>query len=157
MIFGDLAGRRFIGAGDDELSLLEHHVLLVRLHGMGSELFPLAMTLSAAASSAVPAAMVERDPNVPVPVATRSVSPCWKRTRSGGIPGLSAMIWRNDVAWPWPWSCVPSESVSAPDGSKRSSACSISPTLVDATVLDTPIPRSLPCRSDCARRAGKPS
>ena len=56
--------------------------------------FPLAMTLSAAISSAVPPQAIEREPKVPVPIAIWSVSPYWKRTRSGGMPSLSAMICR---------------------------------------------------------------
>ena len=67
------------------------------------------------------------------------------------------MICRKDVPWPWPWSWVPVAKVRVPVGSKRSSACSISPKLVDATVLETPMPRSLPRACDSSRRASKPA
>jgi len=80
-----------------------------------------------------------------------------KRIRSGAMPSRSEMIWRNVVAWPCPWSWVPTETVTVPVGSNLISACSISPALEASTVLDMPSPRSLPRRRASARRAGKPA
>ncbi len=56
---------------------------------------PLAMTLSAACSTAVPDSMVEREPPVPPPCTSWSLSPCSSRILSNGTPSLSVRICAN--------------------------------------------------------------
>ncbi len=80
------------------LPSLEHDVVLGGFHHVGGELLALGDDLVGGhAAARCRRATIEREPKVPVPIATWSVSPYWKRTRSGGMPSLSAMIWRNAV------------------------------------------------------------
>ena len=59
---------------------------------------------------------------VPMPKATRSVSPSMKRTSFGSMPSRSWRICLNVVSWPWPWFLVPMKIVALPLGLKRTSA-----------------------------------
>jgi len=61
---------------------------------------PLAMILSLTSAMALPLIVVEREPPVPIPNATASVSPCMNFTRSGSTPRRSTRIWVWIVAWP---------------------------------------------------------
>ena len=51
---------------------------------------------------AMPLAVMEREPPVPLPVCTMSLSPCSSLTASNGTPSWSAITCANGVAWPWP-------------------------------------------------------
>src|SRR5207248_2470729 len=83
---------------------------------------PLAMILSAAIHSAEPPITVEREPLVPIPKATRSVSPSMYCTSAGSSPSRSFRICLNTVSWPWPWFLLPIKSDALPRGSKRITA-----------------------------------
>ena len=85
---------------------------------------PFSITLPAAMNSAEPPSTVEREPLVPMPKATRSVSPSMYCTSSGSMPSRSFRICLNMVSWPWPWFLVPISSAAVPLGLKRISAYS---------------------------------
>ena len=77
---------------------------------------PLAMTLSAAIHKAEPPITVEREPLVPMPKATRSVSPSMYCTSAGSSPSFSLSTCLNVVSWPWPWFLLPINRVALPLG-----------------------------------------
>src|SRR5712691_8028125 len=112
----------------------------------------LASTLSAAVHSAVPPMTVEREPIVPMPQATRSVSPSMYRTSRGSRPRRSWRICLNVVSWPWPWFLLPIRTVAPPLGSKRISAYSGCGPAAFSIALAMPIPRSRPRFFDSPRR-----
>ena len=60
------------------------------------------MIFSAAMIMAVPAATVEREPKVPVPMAMLVGVAIDEADAIGRHSEPVAMIWRNVVAWPWP-------------------------------------------------------
>ena len=66
-----------------KLAAVEHDVVLGGFHQVGGDLVAFGDDLSAAVTSAVPPTTAEREPNVPVPIATWSVSPHLKPTRVG--------------------------------------------------------------------------
>ena len=80
------------------------------------------MIFSVAMWNAEPAMVAEREPPVPSPKNTWSVSPCMYCTSSGSRPSRSQTICLNTVSWPWPWLIEPENSVTAPERSKRISA-----------------------------------
>ena len=63
---------------------------------------PLSMIFIAARSSAEPPTAIEREPNVPEPYGTWSVSPSMISMLAIGTPSRDEMIWAKVVAWPWP-------------------------------------------------------
>ena len=63
----------------------------------------LSTSASVALCTADPPSCSEREPPVPPPVGTRSVSPSTRRMRSIGMPVWSLTIMANAVWWPWPW------------------------------------------------------
>ena len=73
-------------------------------------------TRSQASATAGPQTTAERDAKLPIPRWTRRVSPNATSMRSRPIPVRSATTWAKEVSWPWPWLCVPMNSVAAPDG-----------------------------------------
>ena len=70
-----------------------------------------------ATSSALPPICTERDPPVPPPRGTSSVSECSTRTFSNGTPSVVATICENAVSWPWPCALVPTRAVTVPSSS----------------------------------------
>ena len=76
----------------------------------------LAMTLSAAIHKAEPPITVEREPLVPMPKATRSVSPSMYCTVAGSRPSFSFSTCLKVVSWPWPWFLLPISRVALPLG-----------------------------------------
>ena len=100
---------------------------------------------------------VERDPMVPMPKATRSVSPSMKRTSFGSMPSRSWRICLNVVSWPCPWFLVPMKMVALPLGMKRTSANSGPGEAARSMALTIARPRSRPRARDASRRAAKPA
>jgi len=60
------------------------------------------MTRAADSTIAVPVAVIEREPPVPLPNRTRSLSFCSSMIFSNGTPNCADSTWANGVAWPWP-------------------------------------------------------
>ena len=50
----------------------------------------------------LPVAVIEREPPVPLPKRTRSLSPCSSVIFSKGTPSWADSTCANGVAWPWP-------------------------------------------------------
>jgi hypothetical protein len=124
---GQAAGRHVeahgaIGAGDGEAAVLELDVALGRLQEVRGELLALGNNLVADRDEAPPLMVVEREPPVPMPNATASVSPAMNLIRSGSTPSRSTSIWVWIVAWPWPCEIEPVTKVMPPSGSKRTLA-----------------------------------
>ena len=63
---------------------------------------PCSITLSHALSSAVPPAIAEREPPVPPPNSSWSLSPCSSFSRSNGMPSRLTTTCAKGEAWPWP-------------------------------------------------------
>ena len=89
--------------------------------------------------------VAEREPPVPSPKNTLSVSPWMYSMSFGWMPSLSATICLNVVSWPWPWLMLPEKIDTVPPRSKRISAPSKLGAAARSMVLDMPSPRSLPC------------
>ena len=117
---------------------------------------PLAMILSLTMTMAPPLMVVEREPPVPMPKATASVSPWMNLIRSGSTPSRSTSICVWIVAWPWPCEIEPVTKVMPPSGSKRISAVSMVGSAACSMVLEMPMPRSMPRLAASLRRASKP-
>ena len=66
--------------------------------------------------------VAEREPPVPSPKNTLSVSPWMYSMLSGCTPSLSATTCLNVVSWPWPWFFEPISTVALPLGANRISA-----------------------------------
>ena len=49
-----------------------------------------------------PEFIIEREPPVPPPASSSSLSPCSRRTFSNGTPSFSLSTCANGEAWPWP-------------------------------------------------------
>ena len=83
----------------------------------------LALSTSASVAwwTADPPTCNDREPPVPPPVGTRSVSPSTSRMRSIGMPVWSLTIMANAVWWPWPWENVPARTSAEP------SSCTCTP------------------------------
>ena len=92
-----------VGAGDGEAAVREFDVAFGRLQQMRGGLLALCDRRAAQASTiAVPVAVIEREPPVPSPERTRSLSPCTSVIVSKGTPSCADSTWANGVAWPWP-------------------------------------------------------
>ena len=117
---------------------------------------PLVITLSATMTMAPPLIVVEREPPVPMPKATASVSPWMNLILSGSTPSWLTSIWVWMVLWPWPCEIEPVTKVMPPSGSKRISAVSMVGSAACSMVLEMPMPRSLPRFAASFRRASKP-
>src|SRR5205814_630570 len=63
---------------------------------------PLAMTSAEDSTMACPVAVIEREPPVPLPKRTRSLSFCSSVIFSKGTPSCADSTCANGVAWPWP-------------------------------------------------------
>ena len=118
---------------------------------------PFAMTLSAAMTTALPPMTVEREPIVPMPKPTRSVSPSMYFTSRGSRPSRSWRICLNVVSCPWPWFLLPMNRVALPLGEKRISANSGCGPAACSIEFAMPSPRSLPRCFAASRRAAKPA
>ena len=117
----------------------------------------LTMTFSPALWKAAPDIVAERDPPVPSPKNTLSVSPWMYSMSFGWMPSLSATTCLNVVSWPWPWLMEPEKIDTVPPRSKRISAPSKLGAAARSIVLDMPSPRSLPRFFDSALRLAKPA
>ena len=84
--------------------------------------FALAMIFSSAPWNADRRSVAEREPPVPSPKNTLSVSPCTYSTSIGMNAERSQTSCLNTVSWPWPCVTLPEKSVTAPERSKRISA-----------------------------------
>ena len=115
------------------------------------------MILSLTMTMAPPLMVVEREPPVPMPKATASVSPWMNLIRSGSTPSRSTSICVWIVAWPWPCEIEPVTKVMPPSGSKRISAVSMVGSAACSMVLEMPMPRSMPRFAASLRRASKPA
>src|SRR5215470_9258098 len=106
--------------------------------------FALASILSSALTIADIPTAPEREPYVPMPNCTLSVSPCTIDTFSIGVPSRSATSWANVVSWPWPWLCDPVSTSTEPVGLTRTSADSHRPTPApsEPTALDGAMPQA---------------
>ena len=82
---------------------------------------------SAAWRAAAPPIWVDFEPYVPVPRATRSVSPLITVTRSTGSPICPAAICANVVSWPWPCENEPVLTIASPSGVISTAPNSLSP------------------------------
>jgi len=82
-----------VGAGDAELTVGELDVRLRRFELVAAIFLVLAITFSIAPLTALPPTGSEREPPVPRPKLTASVSPWWKRMLSSGMPSPSATSW----------------------------------------------------------------
>ena len=92
-----------VGAGDDELAVLELDVAGRGFERVRGDLLALLDHLGATASTmAWPEFIIEREPPVPPPASSSSLSPCSSRTLSNGTPSFSLSTCANGVAWPWP-------------------------------------------------------
>ena len=94
--------------------------------------------------NAEPASVAEREPPVPSPKNTSSVSPWIYCTSCGSSPSRSQTICLKAVSWPWPWLLEPENMVTLPSRSKRTSAPSRLGAPARSMVLDRPKPKSLP-------------
>ena len=107
----------------------------------------------AALLTADPPCWSEREPMVPPPDGTRSVSPQTSVMRSIGMPVCSVVIIDQAVSWPWPCGDVPVYTVADP--SSCTSILALSPAggtpPVISTYTLTPMPSCL--SSPDARRA----
>ena len=56
-----------------------------------------------------------------------AVSPCTISTCSIGMPSWSATSCAKVVSWPWPWLCVPVNTVTLPVGCTRTVADFVQP------------------------------
>src|SRR5882724_9906726 len=56
----------------------------------------------------------EREPYVPMPNCTLSVSPWTIVICSMGMPSRCEVSWANVVSWPWPWLCEPVSTSTEP-------------------------------------------
>ena len=101
--------------------------------------------------------VAEREPPVPSPKNTLSVSPWMYSMSFGWMPSLSATTCLNVVSWPWPWLMEPENICTVPPRSKRISAPSRPAAAARSMVFDMPSPRSLPRFLDSALRLPKPS
>ena len=101
--------------------------------------------------------VAEREPPVPSPKNTLSVSPWMYSMSFGCTPSLSATTCLNVVSWPWPWLMLPEKICTVPPRSKRISAPSKLAAAARSMVFDMPRPRSLPFFFDSALRLAKPS
>ena len=63
---------------------------------------PCSTTFAAASTMAWPEFIIEREPPVPPPASSSSLSPCRMRTFSNGTPSFSLSTCANGEAWPWP-------------------------------------------------------
>ena len=63
---------------------------------------PLATTSAEDSTIAIRVAVIEREPPVPLPKRTRSLSPCSSVIFSKGTPSCADSTCANGVAWPWP-------------------------------------------------------
>ncbi len=116
----------------------------------------LATIFSVATWKAEPARVAEREPPVPSPKNTRSVSPWMYWVSAGSRPRRSHTNCLNTVSWPCPWVTLPENKVASPARSKRISAPSKLGAPARSMVLESPNPRSLPRFFASARRAAKP-
>ena len=87
----------------------------------------LAITFSAALTTAMPPTLSERDPYVSRPFGEIWVSPCRISTSSNGTPSWSATIWLNPVSWPCPCGEMPVITSTLPVASIRMPAASQPP------------------------------
>lgn len=69
---------------------------------MGRGLLALSTTSAEDLTIAWPVAVIEREPPVPLPKRTRSLSPCSSVIFSKGTPSWADSTCANGVAWPWP-------------------------------------------------------
>ena len=111
----------------------------------------------------------EREPYVPKPNCTLSVSPWTIETFSIGMPRREETSWANVVSWPWPWLCEPVSTSTVPIGLTLTSADSqrppprpSEPTAADGAspqasiYAENPTPRSLPLAAEAALRWATP-
>ena len=140
-----LDGERAVGLGRGEHAFLELEIARVDLEHMRGDGARLGDDLSVAMWKAEPAMVAEREPPVPSPKNTSSVSPWMYCTSLGSRPSRSQTICLNTVSWPWPWLLEPENSVTVPERSKRISAPSMPGAAARSMVLEMPKPRSLPC------------
>ena len=86
----------------------------------------------------------ERDPYVPMPICTLSVSPCTIEICSMGMPERCETSWANVVSWPCPWLCEPVSTSTVPTGLTRTSADSHKPTPApsEPTAFDGAMPHA---------------
>src|SRR4029077_15484480 len=145
-----------VGAGDGEAAILEFHVVFGGSEEVRRALFALGEIFSLTMTMAPPLMVVEREPPVPIPKATASVSPWMNFTCSGSTPSRSTRICVCTVAWPWPCEMEPVTNVIPPSGSKRMSAVSMVGSAAISWVLEMRMPRSIPCLAASLRRASKP-
>ncbi len=92
-------------------------------------------TRVAARRVATPPVCRDRDPNVPMPLLTTSVSDWMNSTSSMESPSFSATSIDHAVAWPWPWEDVPVFTTALPSGltSTELNSASSGPPLVIST------------------------
>jgi len=148
---GDMA----VGAGDGEIAFGELDIGLRRFEQVGGDAPALAMILSAAIHKAEPPITVEREPLVPMPKATRSVSPSMNWMSVGSIPSFSLNTCLNVVSCPGLVLAAHQEGrvaarVKADLGEFLAGPGAFS------IGLAMPMPRSLPRVCDSARRAANP-
>ena len=86
---------------------VEHDVGGVGLEQLGGQVLGLLDQFDGACCTAAPPCCSDREPMVPPPTGTRSVSPHTTSIMSIGMPVSSAAIIDHAVTWPWPWGEVP--------------------------------------------------
>ena len=91
-----------IGAGDAEPAGREVDVGCSGLQEMAGERPSLLDHRCRASTSALPLAMIEREPPVPPPTSNSSLSPWTRSISSNGTPRRSTSTWAKADAWPWP-------------------------------------------------------
>ena len=97
--------------------------------------------------SELPPAIMPRLAPVPPPAGRMSVSLCRTWTSAGVTPSMSAVIWANVVAVPWPWGETPVWTVTSPDWSTITLECSpkvmtLAPEPLTTVAIPTPISES---------------
>ena len=117
---------------------------------------PFSMAWSQASTVALPAIMIEREATLGVPAGTSSLSPSTSRTAPGSTPSRLAISGTNVERCPCPIACAPVRNATLPSCSKRRSTASSRIPPATSRKQPMPMPRSLPSRSDAARRAAKP-
>jgi hypothetical protein len=121
--------------------------------------FARSSTPSEATWMALPAVCSERDPNVPEPRGTRAVSELTSVILSIGMPSTSLASIANAVAWPWPCTLVPANTVAEPSAFTSQAPHSMCrPTgAVTSTYVDRPMPSCLTApeerRAACSARS----
>src|SRR5437879_6120773 len=94
--------------------LVQHHVGRVGLEELGCQLTGLVDDLPRGLMGGHSPTWSDREPKVPTPRGTTSVSPCTTSMASIGMPSASLTSMAQDVTWPCPCGDVPVRTTAVP-------------------------------------------